>query len=82
MRPRVCIGIGDPLVANRFLLWGSGTLATLLVTPLCIGMQLFGHYELPASLLGVASTLVLVSAIAEWLAFRPPRSYRERFARA
>lgn len=82
MRPRVCIGIGDPLVANRFPLWGGGTLATLLVTPLCIGMQLFGHYALPASLVGVASTLVPVSAIAEWLAFRPPRSHRERFARA
>lgn len=82
MRRRVRIGIGDPLVANRFLLWGIGTLTTLLVTLLYIGTQLFGHYELPASLLGVSSTLVLVSAIAEWLAFLPPRSYRARFARA
>lgn len=81
MRRRVRIGIGDPLVANRFLLWGIGTLATLLVALLYIGTQLFGHYELPASLIGVSSTLVLVSAIAEWLAFLPPRSYRERFAR-
>ena len=82
MRRRVRIGIGDPLVANRFLLWGIGTLATLLVALLYIGMQLRGHYELPASLIGVSSTLVLASAIAEWLAFLPPRSYRERFARA
>mgnify|MGYP006337394957 CR=1 FL=1 len=82
MRRRVRIGIGDPLVANRFLLWGIGTLATLLVALLYIGTQLFGHYELPASLLGVSSTPVLASAIAEWLAFLPPRSYRERFARA
>jgi hypothetical protein len=82
MQRRARIGIGDPLVANRFLLWGIGTLATLLVTLLYIGTQLFGHYELPASLIGVSSMLVLVTAIAEWLAFLPPRSYRERFARA
>ena len=82
MRRRVHVGVGDPLVANRFLLWGLGTLAIVLATLLYVGMQLLGHYELPASLVGVSSTLVLVTAIAEWLAFFPPRSYRERFVRA
>lgn len=82
MRRRVQVGVGDPLVANRFLLWGIGTLATVLVTLLYMAMQLLGHYELPASLIGVSSLLVLVTAIAEWLAFFPPRSYRKRFVRA
>ena len=82
MRRRVRIGIADPLVANRFLLWGLGTFATLLVALLYIGTQLFGHYEMPASLIGISSTLVLASAIVEWLAFLPPQSYRERFASA
>jgi hypothetical protein len=78
----VRIGLADPLVANRFLLWGIGTLATLLVSLLYIGAQFLGHYEMPASLIGISSTLVLASAIAEWLAFFPPRSYRERFVSA
>jgi hypothetical protein len=82
MRRRVQVGVGDALVANRFLLWGIGTFATVLVTLLYMGMQLLGHYELPASLVGVSSLLVLVSAIAEWLAFFPPQSYRKRFVRA
>ena len=82
MRRRVQVGVGDALVANRFLLWGIGTLATVLVTLLYMGMQLLGHYELPASLVGVSSLLVLVTAIAEWLAFFPPQSYRKRFVTA
>ncbi len=82
MRRRVQAGVGDALVANRFLLWGIGTLATVLVTLLYATLQLFGHYELPASLVGVSSLLVLVTAIAEWLAFFPPQSYRRRFVTA
>ena len=82
MRRRVQVGIGDPLVANRFLLWGTGTLATVLVTLLYITMQLLGHYVLPASLVGTSSLLVLVTAIAEWLAFFPPQAYRRRFVTA
>ena len=82
MRRRVQVGVGDALVANRFLLWGIGTLATVLVTLLYATLQLFGHYELPASLVGVSSLLVLVTAIAEWLAFFPPQSYRKRFVTA
>lgn len=82
MRRRVQVGVAEPLVANRFLLWGTGTLATVLVTLLYATLQLFGHYELPASLIGVSSLLVLVTAISEWLAFFPPRAYRKRFVRA
>jgi len=82
MRRRVQVGVGDPIVANRFLLWGFGTLATVLVTLLYITMQLLGHWELPESLVGVSSLLVLVTAIAEWLAFFPPHSYRRRFVTA
>ncbi len=82
MRRRVQIGVGDPFVANRFLLWGIGTLATVAVTLLYATMQLFGHYQLPASLVGISSGLMLVTAIAEWLAFFPPHSYRKRFVTA
>jgi len=81
MRRRVRLGIANPLVSNRFLLWGTGTLSISTLTLLHLAAQMLGAYELPPSLLGVVSLLVLVAAIAEWLAFFPPRSYRRRFER-
>ena len=82
MRRRARLGLGDPLVANRMVLWGAGTGAIAAVALLHLVAQLLGHYELPASLLGVVSSLVLVTALTEWLAFFPPRAYRRRFAPA
>ena len=82
MRRRAQHGLGDPLIANRMLLWGVGTGSIALVALLHLGAQLFGHYELPPSLLGVASSLVLITALTEWLAFFPPAVYRRRFALA
>jgi len=79
MRRRVRLGIADPLIANRFLLWGLGTAAVSAVTLLHLVAQLLGSYELPPSLVGVVSPLVLIAAIAEWLAFFPPAAYRRRF---
>lgn len=80
MRRRARHGFGDPLVANRMLLWGVGTSAMAGVALLHLVAQLFGRYELPESLVGVVSSLVLVTALTEWLAFFPPRAYRTRFA--
>lgn len=80
MRRRAQIGLGDALVANRMQLWGIGTGAIAGIALLHLVAQFFGHYELPASLVGLASSLALVTAVAEWLAFFPPRSYRRRFA--
>jgi hypothetical protein len=82
MRRRAKLGFGDPLVANRLLLWGVGTGGIAGVALLHLVAQLFGHYELPPSLVGVVSSLVLVTAVAEWLAFFPPRAYRARFGTA
>jgi hypothetical protein len=80
MHRRARLGFGDSLVENRMLLWGVGTGAIAAVALLHLVAQLLGHYELPAELLGVVSSLVLVTALCEWLAFLPPRAYRERFA--
>jgi hypothetical protein len=79
MGRRVRIGMGDPLVANRLLLWGVGTGAIAAVAAVHLVTQLFGHYELPHSLVGIVSLLVLTTAVCEWLAFFPPRAWRERF---
>jgi len=80
MRRRMRIGMGDPLVANRLLLWGVGTGAIAAVAAIHLVAQLAGRYELPHSLVGVVSLLVLTTALCEWLAFFPPRAWRERFA--
>jgi len=82
MRRRARHGFGNPLVENRMLLWGVGTAALAGVALLHLVAQLFGHYELPESLVGVVSSLVLVTAITEWLAFFPPGVYRRRFGAA
>lgn len=79
MRRRRRIGMGDPLVANRLLLWGVGTGAVSAVAGIHLAAQLAGRYELPPSLVGVVSLLVLATAVCEWLAFFPPRAWRERF---
>jgi hypothetical protein len=79
MRRRAALGFGEPLVANRLLLWGIGTGAIAAVALLHLAAQLAGHYELPESLVGVTSMFALATAISEWLAFFPPASYRKRF---
>jgi hypothetical protein len=78
-RRRVRIGLGDPLTANRFLLWGVAMLAALGIW--CHGLwqevaetRNTTEYFLVIALLGGACTLSL------WLAFFPPQAYRMRFA--
>jgi len=82
LRRRVRIGLGDPLVAERLLLWGVGTLALVGVALVHLLAQLAGRHQLPPSLLGASSLLILLTAVCEWLAFFPPARYRRRFARA
>ena len=79
MRRRVRIGLADPVVANRFLLWGIGAGAAGVgslvgtVAQLATGVSVrdAGWVMVSSSLHG------LVSAIALWLAFLPPRAFRE-----
>ena len=77
MRRRRSLGLADPVVTNRFLLWGiamgAGVIATL--TGLC--MTLFGMVapdSWPYLVLGIFAT---ISPVAQWLAFFPPRGYCE-----
>lgn len=80
LRRRARIGLGDPLVTERLLLWGVGTLALVGVALVHLLAQLAGRHELPPSLLGASSLLILMTAVCEWLAFFPPARYRRRFA--
>lgn len=77
MRRRLRIGLADPVVSNRFLLWGLGAGAagfgSLVGTlaQLATGLQ---HSEIPW-VLASSSAHGLAAAICMWLAFVPPASY-------
>ena len=80
MRRRLRIGIGDPLVANRFLLWGIG--AGMAGSGSLIGMLVGLAYGQPMSELPLLTLVLslcgLVSAIALWLAFAAPERWKNR----
>jgi hypothetical protein len=78
-RRRVRLGLTDPLVANRFLLWGVATVAALGIWLHALWQELIGRNDTTESYL-VATLLGGTCALAIWLAFFPPRSYRARFA--
>jgi len=76
---RVRIGLADPVVTDRFGLWGLGLAAlaglmasTTLAAVAGVDPTSFGWVLLE-------STLGLVGALCLWLAFFPPRAYLARF---
>ena len=77
MRRRARLGMADPVVTNRFLLWGVGIGAAAwgsvvgTVVPLWLGVPGFeiAWLQLSSSLHG------LTAAVAMWLAFVPPKAY-------
>lgn len=83
MRRRLRLGLADPLVVNRLLLWGLGSLARF-------GMLAVGVYALleltgsPDDVAVAAPTFLVTGAVglcvalAYWLAFFPPRAYLRR----
>ena len=80
MRRRVRVGLADPLVANRFLLWAIGAGAAGLGSANGTVAQLAtGRPPLEQTWVTTSSSLHgLVSAGALWLAFVPPAVWRRR----
>lgn len=77
MRRRVRIGLADPVVANRFLMWAIATFAAGVGTAVGIVAQLFlGVTSTETGWVMVSSSLHgLVAAVAIALAFIPPGFY-------
>jgi hypothetical protein len=79
MRRRVRIGLAEPAVTNRFLLWGIAVLTTsgiFFATSAPVRL----HFEpqeggLTPELLIIVSVSTLGVAIVQWLAFLPPAFY-------
>jgi len=76
-RRRMAIGLGDPLVANRFLLWGSVSVYTLLTAFAGTILHLHGmgpmNHPLGAAVLASGG---IIPALLMTLVFMPPVAYR------
>jgi hypothetical protein len=78
MRRRLRLGLADPLVTNRFLLWGVGIGAAGVGSVISLAAQLAtgdAMAELPALMLS-NSLHGLTSAVLMWVAFLPPAAWK------
>jgi hypothetical protein len=76
------LGLVDPTVANRFLLWGSGSVCRfvmLVVGPVPTLLMSLPSFEAWAAATALTFSVVALAGIgvsgAYWLAFFPPRAY-------
>jgi hypothetical protein len=76
-RRRCSIGLAEPLVANRFLLWGIG-LGSILAIWLYSAAMMAADRRSESSWL-VMAVFGFACAGSLWLAFFPPEAYRRRF---
>jgi hypothetical protein len=77
MRRRASVGLGEPVVANRFLLWGLGAGAAGVGSLIGSMVQLVtGQLSTTVPwVLASSSAHGFVAAVAMWLAFMPPAAY-------
>ncbi|MCG8591317.1 MAG: hypothetical protein MJE66_18645 [Proteobacteria bacterium] len=75
MRRRQRLGLADPLVANRFLLWGVASVAPALIFTLTGLAALFPGPAVQEALTNATSVCGFASAVTIWLAFFPPARY-------
>jgi hypothetical protein len=78
LRKRTALGLADPMVCNRFLLWGCGSVLTFAATMIAsIPVALLGNVELLKSLtpmIYVGTAIAGVGSIScSYLAFLPPK---------
>jgi hypothetical protein len=76
MRKRRVLGLADPVVTNRFLLWGLVGAGAVAATGVPMVVSLAGgdsFNDVPTRLVGAAATIF--GTVCLQLAFLPPRSY-------
>jgi hypothetical protein len=77
LRRRARLGLADPVLVNRFLMWAVSASAAALGTVIGVGASLAtgeAMLALPA-VLASSSAFGFVAALGMWLAFAPPRAY-------
>ncbi len=78
LRRRLPLGMADPVVTDRFRLYGIAMLAGFAANAGTVVCQVLG-IEVVGTAIGAAVVSPAgIAAVALWLAFLPPRSYLER----
>jgi hypothetical protein len=76
LRRRMALGLADPVVANRFLLWALGGIATALLCTALVACMRAGlaplRHPLPLAIVSVAG---MATSLSWSLAFLPPPGY-------
>lgn len=81
-RRRVRLGLAEPAVADRFLLWGLLNVGIVGIFANFLYGRLLRAGETPSALwYWTDGALALATAVAVWLAFAPPAAYLRRRAR-
>jgi hypothetical protein len=77
MRRRARLGLGDPVLENRFLVWGVGAAAAGIGSVFSMVAGLLDGVDalVDPGLLLLLSLHGLVAALCMWLAFLPPQVY-------
>lgn len=76
---RARVGLADPLVANRMLLWGVFTGASVVTSVLHGAMVASGRDPSESgAVIAVSAVIALASTVSLWLAFLPPAAWIRR----
>lgn len=80
-RRRVRVGLGNPLVANRLLLWALSALLAFAISTVATWLYVSAADEVEATLRQAQAgtlygALAAISSITLWLAFFPPQAYQ------
>lgn len=79
MRRRARLGLAEPLVANRLLLWAMASACVFAIFAMVTVVMVGGRAPQFGIIFTLRSVLGLVTAGLVWLAFFPPRFYRSWF---
>jgi hypothetical protein len=87
MRKRSALGLADPVVVNRFLLWGIASLFSVAAIwtisfPAILGKPLEEQVALAPLAMSITALWGIGAISAYWLTFFPPAWYRARIAAA
>jgi hypothetical protein len=85
MRRRRALGLADPLVVNRFLLWGVGALFSVAAIwtvslPSILRLPIEEQLRLSPLVLSITAVWGIGAIASYWLTFFPPDWYRGRIA--
>jgi len=83
MRRRAALGLADPVIAHRILMWGlfSLCMGALAITSLTAGLVLGDAYQAWAPGRFITPVASLFASVCLWLGFFPPAAYSRLVAR-